>query len=80
MTRVSIQRLVIDAGWLDPRDAESFRVRLQEELSALIASGGLSGGIASATRLDAGDLASVPSDALPGAVAGQVIRALGGKS
>ena len=80
MTRVSIERIVIDAGWLDPRDAESFRERLQEELSALIELRGVPERIGSTTRLDAGELPSSSRRGLPRAVAEQVVRSLGGKS
>lgn len=80
MTRVSIERIVIDAGWLDPRDAESFRERLQNELSALIEIGGLPEHIGSTTRVDGGQLPSSSGSALPRVVAEQVVRSLGGKS
>jgi hypothetical protein len=80
MTRVSIERIVVDAGWLDSRDAESFRVRLQDELRTLIEAGGLSDRIATMTRLDAGELPSSSVSELPRAVAEQVVRSLGGKS
>jgi hypothetical protein len=80
MTRVSIARIVVDGGWLDPRDAESFRVRLQDELSALLASGGLPERSANTTRVDGGELPASSPGGLPRAVAEQVVRALGGKS
>jgi hypothetical protein len=80
MTRVSIARIVVDADWLDPRDAESFRVRLQHELSALIENGELPDRIANTMRVDAGELPSSSPGELPRAVAERVVRSLGGKS
>lgn len=79
MTRVVIDRIVIDAGWLDPLDGESFRERLQNELRALIEDGGLEQ-IESAARVDGGELPSSSTSASPRAVAAHVVRALGGES
>ena len=75
--RVSIERIVIDAGFLDPRDAESFRRRLREELAALLESGPAPDAH-SAARIDGGELPP-SAGALPRAVAEQVVRSLGGK-
>jgi hypothetical protein len=80
MTRVFIDRIVIDGGTLDPRDAESFRERLQDELGVLLDAGRVPAPIAGAARLDGGELPAVPSGALPRAVAQQVVRALGGNA
>lgn len=75
--RVSIDRIVIDAAGLDPRDAEGFRRRLQEEIAALLERGGVPDA-RSAARVS-GELPPTPAAALPRAVAEQVVRALGGE-
>jgi hypothetical protein len=80
MTRVSIERIGVDAACVDPRDAESFRERLRHELSLLLEKGGVPESMSSASRADGGELHLSPGSDLPRAVAEQVVQFLGGKS
>ncbi|MCW5983254.1 MAG: hypothetical protein KIT09_34505 [Bryobacteraceae bacterium] len=80
MTRVSIDRIVVDAHAIDPRDAESLRRGIEQELTRLIASAGLPEGLESKTRVQGGELPPSPGSGLPRMVAEQVVRALGGRT
>ena len=78
MTRVSIERIVIDESCLDPGQADSFRGRLQDELNSLFENTALPNNIQNAARVDGGELAS--ATASPRVIAERVVRSLGGKS
>jgi hypothetical protein len=79
VTRISIDRIVIDADGFDPRDSEALRERIERELASQIESGGLPERIESRTTIQGGELPHSPGSALPRMVAQQVVRALGGK-
>ena len=80
MTRVTIDRIVIEADGLDPRDAESLREGIERELAKQIESAGLPERIESRARIQGGALPASPGDALPQQIAGRVVQSLGGKS
>jgi hypothetical protein len=79
MKRITIERILIDADCVSLGEAESFRVRLQDELSMLLASDGLPESILSNTRVDGGELPASSGSVSPRIVAERVFRSLGGK-
>jgi hypothetical protein len=80
MKRVFIERIVLDEGCLDLRDAESFCERLENELSRLLETSSLPESLASTARVDGGELPAETGSVSPRMVAERVVRSLGGKS
>ncbi len=80
MTRLCIDRVVIEADFADPRDSDTLRERIEHELTQLIASAGLPERVESRTRVQGGELPSSPGSMLPRLIAERVVRSLGGKS
>jgi hypothetical protein len=78
MKRVFIERIVIDEGCLDLRDAESFCERLQYELSRLLETSNQPEEIDSTARVDGGELPAERGSVSPRMVAEHVVRSLGG--